>query len=54
MLVKFNFIGGVFYVVPRLMALAIRAAANWRRWVAERQLVMNKCGQEKNDSSCRG
>ncbi|MFX0196869.1 MAG: hypothetical protein ACFFCW_12145 [Candidatus Hodarchaeota archaeon] len=34
MLVKSIFVGGMFGVVPRLMALAIRAAADWQRWAA--------------------
>ena len=32
------FIGGVSCVVSRLMASVIRAAADWRRWAAERKL----------------
>jgi hypothetical protein len=33
MLAKYVFIGGVFWVVPGLMALAIRAAADWQRYL---------------------
>ena len=33
-LAKYIFIGGVFYVGPRLMASVVRAAADWRRWAA--------------------
>jgi hypothetical protein len=33
-LAKYIFIGGMLCVVPRLMASATRAAADWRRWAA--------------------
>jgi hypothetical protein len=33
-LAKYVFIDGVFCVVPCLMALVTRAAADWRRWAA--------------------
>ena len=46
-LVMFIFISGVFCVVSRLIASAVRAAADWRRWVLVLVLRVGNTGHRQ-------